>query len=126
ALYADTLLRPIVGANAYAPTPMDVPHRLLARASLLPGPAWLFTTTVDWHTGTPYSTVDRELDFVGARNVLRLPTAFRVDLGAEHRMTLFKWRPWVGVRVANAFNAFLPADVQANVDSTAFGSLYNS
>jgi hypothetical protein len=55
-----------------------------------------------------------------------MPTYIRFDLGLEHRFKIFKLRPWIGVRAYNAFNAFLPADVQANIASPAFGSLYNS
>jgi len=32
----------------------------------------------------------------------------------------------LGCEAYNALNAFLPADVQANISSPAFGSLYNS
>jgi hypothetical protein len=55
-----------------------------------------------------------------------MPTYFRLDLGIEHRFHIFKLQPWIGVRAYNALNAFLPADVQANISSPAFGSLYNS
>ena len=55
-----------------------------------------------------------------------MPNYFRLDLGLEHRFKIFKLQPWIGVRAYNAFNAFLPADVQANIASPAFGSLYNS
>ncbi len=36
------------------------------------------------------------------------------------------FRPWIGVRADNAFNTFLPSDVQANLGSPDFGALYNS
>jgi hypothetical protein len=70
--------------------------------------------------------VDEDLEFVGARNTLRFPTYFRVDAGFERRITVAKLHPWVGLRVSNALNSFLPADVQANLASPAFGSFYNS
>ena len=66
------------------------------------------------------------LDFVGPRNDRRFPTYVRVDLGVEHRFKFGKYRPWIGVRVDNALNSFLPADVQANITSPAFGTFYNS
>ena len=55
-----------------------------------------------------------------------MPNYFRVDVGLEHRFRIGKLQPWMGVRVNDAFNTFLPADVQANISSPAFGSLYNS
>ena len=74
----------------------------------------------------PYSRVNRAFEFAGARNADRFPDALRVELGIDRRLRLFKWRPWIGVRADNALNAFLPADVQANVSSPAFGTFYNS
>ena len=63
---------------------------------------------------------------MGPRNVRRFPTYFRVDAGFERRLTVAKFHPWLGVRISNALNSFLPADVQANVASPAYGSFYNS
>jgi hypothetical protein len=124
--FFDTMLWPIVGRNQYGPLPTDVPHRLLARARMLPTPTWLLIAIADWRSGLPYSIVNETLDFVGARNSERMPNYFRLDLGLEHRFRVGKLAPWIGIRAYNALNAFLPADVQANIASPAFGSLYNS
>jgi hypothetical protein len=124
--FFDTMLWPVVAPNAYGPLATDVPHRFLARGRLLPSPTWLINGVADWRTGLPYSLVNEYLDFVGPRNQQRMPTYFRLDLGVEHRFHIFKLQPWIGVRAYNALNAFLPADVQANISSPAFGSLYNS
>jgi len=124
--FFDTVRSPVIGANAYAPLGSDIPHRLLVRGRLAPTDRWLFLGVADWHTGSPYSTVDAALDYVGLRNAFRLPTAFRLELGIERRVKFRKWDPWIGVRVLNALNSFLPTDVQSNVASPAFGDLYNS
>jgi hypothetical protein len=124
--YYDAILWPIVTPNQYGPLGTDVPNRFLARGRLLPAPTWLITGVAEWRTGLPYSFVDAYLDFVGPRNYARMPNYFRVDLGLEHRFRIGKLQPWIGVRAYNAFNAFLPADVQNNISSPAFGSLYNS
>ncbi len=124
--YFDTMLWPVVTPNAYGPLSTDVPHRFLARGRLLPTATWLLNGVADWRTGLPYSLVDAYLDFVGPRNQQRMPTYLRFDLGVEHRFKIGKLQPWIGVRAYNAFNAFLPADAQANISSPAFGSLYNS
>ena len=34
--------------------------------------------------------------------------------------------PWIGVRIWNSFDTFLPWDVQANTGSSNFGRFYNS
>jgi hypothetical protein len=124
--FFDTMLSPIVAPNQYGTLATDVPHRLLARSRLLPTPTWLVIAIADWRTGLPYSIVNETLDFVGPRNTQRMPNYFRLDLGLEHRFKIGKLQPWIGVRAYNALNSFLPADVQANIASPAFGSLYNS
>lgn len=122
----DTVMAPVVGANEYAPLPVDAPHRLFVRGRALPTPRWLLLGVMDWRTGVPYSTVNETLDFVGPRNDRRFPNYTRLELGLEHRLELFRWRPWIGVRATNVFDAFLPNDVQANTSSPAFGRFYNS
>jgi hypothetical protein len=126
--FFDTVLAPVIGANAYAPSSADVPHRLFVRGRLMPAPRWLVLGVLDWHTGFPYSSVNEMLDFVGSRNSLRFPNAARLELGLERRITIpiVKVQPWVGVRVTNILGAFLPTDVQANTNSPSYGTFYNS
>ena len=124
--FFDSVLWPVVGVNQYAPARADAPHRLLVRGRAMPTVSWLLVAVVDWRTGLPYSVVDEALDFVGSRNERRFPNRLRLELGVERRIRLLKFRPWVGVRADNAFDAFLPTDVQANIASPAFGSFYNS
>ncbi len=92
----------------------------------MPTKSWLLVGVLDWRTGLPYSVVNEALDFVGPRNDRRFPYYLRLELGVERRIRLLKFQPWVGVRVDNALNAFLPTDVQANISSPSFGSFYNS
>jgi hypothetical protein len=66
--YYDVVMSPIVGENAYAPAPGDVPHRLLARGRAMPTPTWLLLGIVDWRSGMPWSAVNEYLEFVGLRN----------------------------------------------------------
>jgi hypothetical protein len=124
--FYDAVLSPVVGENGYGPARTDVPHRLLVRGRANPIKDWLLVGVLDWRTGLPYSVVNESLDFVGPRNERRFPAYVRVDLGIEHRFTFGKYRPWIGVRVDNALSSFLPADVQANLTSPAFGTFYNS
>ena len=125
--YYDVVMSPVIGVNAYAPLPADVRHRFMARARVLPTPTWLLVGIVDWRSGTPWSAVNEYLDFVGPRNEqFRFPTYVRTELGVEHRFKIFALRPWIGLRAYNAFNAFLPVDVQNNLSSPLFGTFYNS
>jgi carboxypeptidase family protein/TonB-dependent receptor-like protein len=124
--FLDVVVQPVVGENAYAPAMADAPNRLLLRGRTMLTAGWQLLGTIDWRTGLPYSVVDENLEFVGARNALRFPTYFRVDAGFERRLAIARLHPWMGVRVSNALNSFLPGDVQANLSSPAFGSFYNS
>ena len=124
--FFDSVLWPVVGVNQYAPARADSPHRLLARGRAMPTKSWLLVGVFDWRTGLPYSVVDEALDFVGNRNDRRFPDYMRLELGVERRIRLLKFQPWVGVRVDNALDLFLPTDVQANNSSPFFGSFYNS
>jgi len=125
--YFDTVMRPVVGTNAYGPADTDVPHRLFGRGRYQPTKEWLITGVADWRTGFPYSVVNAYLDFVGPRNVhYRFPNRFLADVGVERHFTGLKGKPWLGVRLYNAFNSFVPSDVQANITSPFFGGFYNS
>jgi hypothetical protein len=124
--FFDAIRSPVIGESAYAPLGSDIPNRLLVRGRLAPTARWLLLSVADWYTGAPYSTVDGALDYLGPRNGYRFPNAFRLELGAEKRVRIRKWDPWIGVRVFNALNSFLPTDVQGNVASPAFGNFYNS
>ena len=124
--YFDAVRWPIVAENAYARARADVPHRLLVRSRALPTPTWLAVAVIDWRSGLPYSATNEALDFVGPRQAFRFPRYLRTELGLEHRIRVRTLRPWVGVRVDNALQAWLPSDVQANVASPAFGTFYNS
>ncbi len=126
--FFDTVLTPVIGANAYAPLGTDVPHRVFVRGRLMPAPRWLFLGVLDWRSGLPYSTVNEVLDFVGPRNSLRFPSSARLELGLERRITIpiVKFQPWVGIRVTNILGSFLPTDVQANTNSPSYGTFYNS
>jgi hypothetical protein len=124
--FFDAVVSPVIGANAYARLGVDVPQRLFVRGRTLATPRLLLLGVFDWATGVPFSAVNEMLDFVGSRNDRRFPNYTRLELGLEYRLHLMKWRPWAGLRASNVFNAFLPADVQANTGSPLFGQFYNS
>jgi hypothetical protein len=121
-----SVLSPIVGSDAYAPAAADAPHRLFVRGQVMPTTRWMLMGTFDVRSGLPYSVVNAALDFVGPRNEQRFPTYVRTELGFDRRISLAHAHPWLGMSAANALGAFLPTDVQANLDSPAFGSFYNS
>ena len=124
--YFDNTMWPVFGANAYAASPADAPNRMLARGRFMPWKKWLVVGILDWRSGLPYSVTNDALDYVGPRNVLRFPSYFRLEAGIERKVKIFKFEPWIGVRVWNALDSFLPVDVQSNLGSPNFGTFYNS
>ena len=44
----------------------------------------------------------------GRATSLRFPTYFRLEAGIERHVKIFKFQPWIGVRVWNALDSFLP------------------
>lgn len=124
--FFDNVMAPVVGANGYAPLNADVPHRLFVRGRMMPRPRWLLLGVLDWRTGVPYSVVDEMLDFVGPRNDRRFPNYPRLELGAERRIKVLQFQPWIGFRLTNVLGSFLPADVYNNTNSPNFGTFENS
>lgn len=107
----------------------DAPNRFLAWAELQLPWKVTFTPLVDVHTGFPYSIVDENRDFVGARNRAgRFPQFVSVDfqLLRRIRLPIVHKRARVGVRVFDAFNTFNPIDIQNNIASSRFGTFTRS
>ena len=117
---------PVVRPDAYGPTDTDTPDRFVARARLRLPHYWTIEAAGEVRTGYPYSAVDEQLDFVGARNSLRFPVRKTLDASIEHRFRIGRLRPWLGFVVINAFNTFSPEDVQRNIASPNFGTFYSS
>ena len=125
--FFDNVRWPIVSTDQYAPTANDTPHRLVAHTRTIFGTRWLVSSILEVHTGFPYSVTNEMLDWVGPRNqIYRFPTFAMLDLDVEHKFTFLKGKPWIGLRAYNALNRFTPSEVQANLSSASFGSLYNS
>lgn len=125
--YQDPLIRP----NQRARLSQDVPDRFLVwgEIKLLYG-IW-YAPILDLHSGFPFSALDEEQNYVGARNQAgRLPVFatfdsqvwkdFRVKVKGKIRTLR------VGLRVFNVLDHFNPRDVQENVDAFNAGGLYNS
>ena len=84
---------------------------------------------LDIHTGFPYSRINQEREFVGARDSQRFPLFNSLDLQVTRPIRLpiphkdVKAR--IGFSVFNVFNRFNPRDVQSDVDSNRFGAMFN-
>lgn len=121
-LTANPVLRP----NAYGPTDKDSPHRFVGRGRANIGRNWIVELAGEIRSGFPYSAVNEQLEFVGQRNSYRFPTVATMDASVERRFRIGRFEPWIGLVFLNALNSFAPSDVQNNLASPAFGSLYSS
>jgi hypothetical protein len=83
---------------------------------------------LDVHTGFPYSLTDQKRNFVGQRNSESFPRFSSLDLQVTKSIRLpfqDKLSARVGFSVFNLLNRFNPRDVQSDIDSYRFGSMFN-
>lgn len=125
-LYFGTYRSPIVQPDEYALAPVDVPNRLLVRAVVPVLLGWTATSLLEIREGFPYSAVDEDQAFVGARNSAgRFPHLVSLDVGVVRAARVLKREVRLGMRVTHLLNGFAPRDVQNNVDSSSFGAFSN-
>ena len=120
----------IIQPNARGRLPFDAPNRLLFWGEIAAPRKITLVPVLDLHTGFPYSIENQFREYVGPRNVDRFPhfTSFDLQVLKEVRLPGFgrSRKAKVGFGVFNLFNNFNPRDVQNNLDSYRFGSLFNS
>jgi hypothetical protein len=119
----------LIRSNERAPLTFDVPNRLLLWTEF-PIPWGLRAVPVfEVRSGFPYSNVDENRDFVGARNRAgRFPIYKSLDIQLTKNVTI-KWegkerRFRAGLRLFNVLNTFNPVDVQNNLASPFYGTFY--
>ena len=120
----------VIQPNARGRLSFDAPNRFLIWGEI--AAPWKITLlpVFDLHTGFPYSIENQLREYLGPRNVDRFPrfASFDLQVSKEVRLPGFgKGRKAkVGFGVFNLFNHFNPRDVQNDLDSYRFGSLFNS
>lgn len=119
------LRAPVIRANEYGRTGVDVPHRLVALFAGEFG-SWRVAPLLELRSGFPWSVVDAGQQFVGPRNTRRFPRFFSLDLNVSRVVTLRGRRVRLGARGTHVLNNFVPRDVQATIDDPAFATFYNS
>jgi hypothetical protein len=139
--YFGNLRNPVIRANERSLQPFDAPNRLIGWGDIALPKQITVSPVVDWHTGFPFSLIDEDQNFVGARNRGgRYPSFFSLDLqvtkGLAPRVPNWGFVPKkfrgkkvpgrFGVKVFNLTNHWNPRDFQNNVDAADFGTFYNS
>jgi hypothetical protein len=90
-----------------------------------------FVPILDAHTGFPYSKLDENWNYIGARDQAgRFPAFASLDLKLQYPFD-FKFRDHRiqflgGVKVIDVTNHYNPRDVQQYFGSPNFGVFYNS
>ena len=129
--FAGNVVNPILRKNEYSRLNFDAPNRVLFWGEFgLPFGINL-SPVIDWRTGFPYSVINQNQNFVGRRNAdNRFPDFFSADvqifkdIKVGFRGKEYKLR--AGVKFFNVTNHFNPRDIQNNLDSSDFGTFYNS
>ena len=129
--YFGNLKHAVIRPDEYGRQPFDAPNRLLFWGDFgLPYDV-VATPVVDWRSGFPFSLVDEEQDFVGARNEGgRFPSLLSLDLLVTKGLTIpfrgKKYKGRAGFTIFNITNHWNPRDVQNNIASGRFGTFFNS
>lgn len=125
--YFGNLQNPVVQPNARGPLPWDAPNRWLFWSSLSLPKGFSVFPVLDLRTGFPYSIVDEDRSFVGARNEAgRYPTFVSLDAQVAKRFRMLGHKATIGLKVFNITDHENPRDFQGNLASAHFGDFYNS
>jgi outer membrane receptor protein involved in Fe transport len=118
----------VIQPNDRARLPFDAPNRYLIWGEIAGPKKITLVPVLDTHTGFPYSNENQLREWIGPRNAVRFPRFTSVDLQVtkEVRLRRFGKKAKVGFGVFNLLNQFDPRDVQSNLNSYRYGSLFNS
>ena len=122
-----SLIRP----NQYGPLPSDAPNRVVFWGILGLPRKLQFVPILDAHTGFPYSKMDENWNYIGARDQAgRFPAFASLDLKLQYpfdfRVREHRIQFLGGVKVIDVTNHYNPRDVQQYVGSPNYGVFYNS
>jgi len=122
---------PLIRPNQYGPLSTDAPNRVLFWSIFGLPYKIQFIPILDVHTGFPYSKLDENWNYIGARNEAgRFPTLASLDLKIQYPFD-FQFRGHRiqflgGLKVIDVTNHYNPRDVQEYAASPYYGSFYNS
>jgi hypothetical protein len=122
---------PLIRPNQYGPLPSDAPNRVLFWGIIGLPYKLQFVPILDTHSGFPYSKLDENWNYIGARDEAgRFPTFASLDLKLQypfdfklhgHRIQFLG-----GLKVIDVTNHYNPRDVQQYFASPDYGVFYNS
>lgn len=122
---------PLIRANQFGTMASDAPHRGLIWGVIGLPHKLDFIPILDVHTGFPFSRLDQDWNYIGARNqagrlrtFVGLDTKIQYPFDFKYHKHRFQFR--AGLSILNVLNYFNPRDVQQYEGSPNFGTFYNS
>jgi len=112
---------PLLEPGGLAPMSNDVPHRLRAWATFGLPRRVVFSPSVDWRTGFPYTIQDLDRHNLGPLNGNRLPAFFEVDLTTFKTFDIGGRRADLGLQLFNVTAHHNPRDIFSVWGSTRYG-----
>jgi hypothetical protein len=118
---------PFVQPNEVGPMPADVPNRLLAWGLIKLPSKIQIAPFMELRSGFPYSAVDDEWRFVGARNSRRYPAFASFDFFVSKVVKLPGNLPHarIGLKMYNVLGAEDARDLQRDIFRPDYGATYN-
>jgi hypothetical protein len=128
--YFGNFENPVIKANERSRLPWDSPYRFIFWGEFHVKYRLTLAPVLDIRTGFPYSIIDEDRNFIGARNRAgRYPTFTSLDMQVTRTFSLAgRWNKYqadIGLKVFNVTNHFNPRDFQNNVASDGFGGFSN-
>ena len=130
--YFGNYQNPIIRPNEHSLLPYDAPNRFVFWGTFNLKYRLQLVPVLDMRNGFPFSNIDENRQFVGARNMAgRYPAFGSLDMQLLKRISApgrfkEKYRFVIGLKVFDVTNHFNPRDYQGNIDSEAFGGFYNA
>jgi hypothetical protein len=117
---------PLFESAGMAPTPTDAPNRLRGWATFQLPKDIVFSPSVEWRNGFPYSVVDVYRHYLGTPDSARFPNYFSVDITAFKTFEILRRKIDLGMQFFNVTSHFNPRDVIAVAGTPQFQELTNS
>jgi hypothetical protein len=125
--YFGNVRAPVIRPRQFSRGGVDVPNRLILQAIWPLSQRWTASALLEVRDGFPFTLIDEDQNYVsGVNRGGRFPRLVTLDLSILRTITFHKREVRLGFKGNHLLNNFSPRDVQANVDSAAFGTFYNS
>jgi len=118
---------PFVQPNQVGPLAADLPHRVIAWGLFHIAGGMTFAPFLTVRSGFPYSLINDDWVYVGARNGARLPTYGTLDVSVTRVVDLPRQLPHarVGLKLYNIMNVNTQREIQRDIAAPDFGVRYD-